>query len=94
MPAQDLLNSVLRVYLRTTLAYGFTRAVTYDYKSTDKYFNENTRHTEVKDMLLVHKIGKISGNTCAAVVAWPFMIHDDLTLFECALRGKDPKEYQ
>ncbi len=68
--------------------------MTYDYQSTKKYYNKITYESEVKDMLLVDKIGRISGNTCAALIAWPAMLGEDLAKLECAVKGKDVKEYQ
>jgi hypothetical protein len=88
------LQLAFRVYFRTCLAYGFTRSVTYDYKGTKKYYNEVTEKREEKDMLLVDKIGRITGSTCAALVMWPGMLGEDLARLECAVKGKDAREYQ
>jgi hypothetical protein len=85
---------VLRIYVNSALAYGFTRAVTYDYKSSKRYYNDKTGESEDKEMLLVDKIGRISGMTAAAILLWPGMIGEDLARLECAVKGKDPKEYQ
>ena len=83
------LRTVLRAYFNTALVYGFARAVTYDYKGSKKYYNDNTRTYENKEMLLVDKIGRVSTNTLAAVLAWPFMLGDDLARLECTIKGKD-----
>jgi hypothetical protein len=88
------LQLAVRVYFRTCLAYGFTRSVTYDYKGTKRYYNEVTEKREEKDMLLVDKIGRITGGTCAALVMWPVMLGEDLARLECAVKGKDVREYQ
>jgi hypothetical protein len=85
---------VFRAYVNTCLAYGFTRSVTYDYKGTKKYYNRNTCEREEKDMLLVDKIGRITGGTCAALIMWPGMVGEDLARLECAVKGKDVREYQ
>lgn len=85
---------VLRVYVNTCLSYGFTRSVTYDFKDTKKYYNRNTGELEKKDMLLVDKIGRISRQTFAAVFLWPGMLGEDLARLECAVKGKDVREYQ
>ena len=89
-----LVIRALRVYFNTCLSYGFVRSVTYDYKSTKKYYNEISGKNEVKDMLLVDKIGHISGSTWAAVFLWPAMLGEDLVRLECAVKGKDAREYQ
>ena len=85
---------VLRVYVNTCLSYGFTRSVTYDFKDTKKYYNRNTGELEKKDMLLVDKIRRSTGGTCAALVMWPGMLGEDLGRLECAVKGKDVREYQ
>ena len=84
----------LRVYLGTTLAYGFTRAVTYDYNGKKYYLNEKTGRHEKKEMLLVDNIGSITGATVAAVVVWPSMLGADLARLECAAKGVDHSEYK
>ncbi len=68
--------------------------MTYDYKGTKRYYNEVTDRREEKDMLLVDKIGRITGGTCAALIMWPGMVGEDLARLECAVRGKDVGEYQ
>lgn len=88
------LSRALGVYVNATVAYGFTRAVTYDYTGVKKYFNAKTGRTEVKEMLLVDKVGSVCTNSFAAIVAWPFMVTQDLTRLECALKRKDPSEYE
>ena len=82
------------IYTNTTLAYGFTRAVTWDYSGTSLYHNKKTDKYEHKEMLLVDKIGRVSWRTFAAVVAWPMMVGEDLARLECRLTGKDPAEYK
>jgi hypothetical protein len=49
---------------------------------------------ETKEMLLVDKIARITGKTCAALIVWPHMMVEDLTRLECAVKGKDIREYQ
>ena len=83
-----------RVYMHTTLAYGFARAITYDYKGSSRYFNGKTGEYEEKEMLLIDNIGRISSSTLAAWCVWPIMLGEDLTRLECAARGKDPAEYK
>jgi hypothetical protein len=94
MVTEAALRLIGRVYMRTFLAYGFTRSVTYDYQSTKKYWNEITVDNETKEMLLVDKIARITGKTCAALIVWPQMMVEDLTRLECAVKGKDVREYQ
>ena len=94
MPDMTLLYKAARVYLNTCLAYGFTRSVTYDYKGTKQYRNEVTDRCEEKDMLLVDKIGRITGQSCAAPILWAAMLGEDLARLECAVRGKNAREYQ
>ena len=93
MAEMAMMRAAARVYFNTCLAYGFTRSVTYDYQSTKRYFNKITDKSEVKDMLLVDKIGRISGYTCAALILWPAMLGEDMARLECAMKGKDVKEY-
>lgn len=88
------LNRIVNIYLNTTLAYGFVRAVTYNYENQKLYYNAHTSDFERKEMLVFDKIGTISFKTSAAVVAWPFMLRDDLVRLECAITGKDPDEYK
>lgn len=90
----DILRTVFRAYVNGTMAYGFTRAVTYDYKGTKRYYNNKIDHSEVKEMLLVDKISRITGGTMGAIFWWPMMMHEDLTRLECAIRGKDATEYE
>ena len=90
----DWLFTVLDVYLDVTVLYGFTRAVTYNYEGSREYYNKNTRKHEVKEMLLVDKIGRITSKTFAAVFMWPRMLHEDLTRAECAMSGKNHLEYK
>ena len=90
----DTLYRALRVYFHSCVAYGFARSVSYDYKGTKRYYNEVTEKREEKDMLLVDKIGRITGQSCAAVIMWPGMLGEDLARLECAMRGKDHMEYQ
>ena len=73
--------------------YGFFRSITYDYKKTDRYFNEKTRSFEVKEMLYVDKVGRVLANSLAAVTVWPFMMSDDFKRLECKVRGVDSVEY-
>lgn len=88
------LSRVLNAYVNVTLAYGFTRAVTYDYHDMKKYFNAKAYKTEVKEMLLVDKAARVGANTLAAIGAWPFMVHEDLRRLECALKRQDVSEYE
>lgn len=92
--SDKVLRLLSRVYLNTTLAYGFARATTYDHKGSRRYFNEKTDKYEEKEMLLIDNIGQISSSTVAAVFLWPIMLSKDLVLLECAVRGKDPAEYK
>jgi hypothetical protein len=88
------MRAALRMYVTGAMAYGFTRAVTYDYKSSKEYYNGKTGKCETKDMLLVDKIGRISGMTVAAILVWPVMLGGDLARLECLVKDKDPKEFQ
>ena len=85
---------IARIYFNTTCLYGFVRATTYDYQGVIEYYNENKSKFELKDMLLVDKIGRISRHTLAAPVTWPVMLGEDAMRFECFMRGRDPREYQ
>jgi hypothetical protein len=68
--------------------------VTYDYKGKKQYYNKITDKHEEKDMLLVDKIGRIMGSTCAALFLWPWILGEDLARLECIIKGKDAREYQ
>ena len=89
-----LLVSLWRVYSTTTLAYGFARAVTWAYDGNSRYYNKKTGEFELKEMLLVDKIGRVANSTISAVFIWPILIGEDLTRLECAVKGKDPAEYK
>ncbi len=84
---------VVSMYVGVTAAYGFTRAVTYDYEKTAEYYNRKTFRYEHKEMLFTDKVGTILGKTCLAITAWPNVLGRDLTRLECASRGKDLSEY-
>ena len=88
------LRRLANIYINTTLTYGFTRAVTYDYEGEKYYRNKKTAEYEKKEMLIFDKIGRISMKTVAATFAWPVMLGDDLIRLECVVRGKDPAEYK
>ncbi len=45
-------------------------------------------------MLLADKVGRIAGNTCVALIVWPGLLGEDLARLECAVKGKDVREYQ
>ena len=89
-----LLTTVIRAYVHTTMAYGFTRAVTYTDESQDRYYNAKTGIYELKDMLLIDKFGTVMAGSLAAIFMWPPMLWQDLTRLECAVRGKDAREYK
>jgi hypothetical protein len=84
---------VFNVYVVSTAAYGFTRAVTYDYEKTAEYYNRKTFRYESKDMLFTDRVGTILGKTFSAITGWPFLLGRDLIRLECAARGKDLSEY-
>lgn len=88
------LYRALRLYVNGALAYGFTRAVTYDYESSKQYYNDKTGREEKKEMLLVDKLGTVWGKTVSTLIFWPGMLGADLARLECAVKGKDPREYQ
>ena len=80
--------------MTATMAYGFTRAVTYSYNGSSVYFNEKTGRSEQKEMLLTDKVGRVTKHTFAAMIVWPVMLSMDLARVECFVRGKDPAEYR
>ena len=82
------------IYTNTTMAYGLTRAVTWEYDGKCRYLNKKTDMYELKEMLLIDKIGRVSWGTLAAVFAWPVMVVEDLSRLECRLTGKDINEYK
>ena len=93
MPHINMLTRCARIYVNTTLAYGFARAVTYEYEGTKNYYNNKTAKYEQKEMLLIDKIGRASASSVSAIFLWPIMLNDDLARLECAVRGKDLAEY-
>jgi hypothetical protein len=49
---------------------------------------------EEKEMLVIDKLARITGKTFASVYKWPYMLHEDLRLAECAMRNKNPIGYK
>ena len=100
IPKQDLtinvklLTTVIRAYVHTTMAYGFTRAVTYNYEGQQRYYNAKTGNYELKDRLLIDKFGSVMAGSFAAIFLWVPMLGQDLIRLECAVRGKDAREYK
>lgn len=93
---QSTLTKVARIcnyYVSATLAYGFTRAMTYRHENSKRYYNETSRCEEVKPMLFTDQIGRVLWHSWAAIFGWPVMLGQDLRSLECHVRGKDPKEY-
>jgi hypothetical protein len=84
---------VVKLYGGTVAAYGFTRAVTYDYENTAEYYNRKTFRYERKEMLFTDKVGTVLEKTCIAITGWPILLGRDLTRLECAARGRDLSEY-
>ena len=83
----------VRVYVQSVAVYGFTRAVTWDYAGSKEYYNARTHEYEIKEKLLVDKAWCVLDGTFSAYFAWPFMLGDDLTRLECAVKGRDAREY-
>jgi hypothetical protein len=88
------LPSMFRKYVYATMAYGFTRAATYDYTGTQIYHNEVSGYYETKEILLTDSIGKVASGSFSAPFVWPLMLGQDLTQLECIMKGKNPKEYK
>jgi hypothetical protein len=84
----------LVTYVYATAAYGFVRSTTYDYDRKKLYFNSQTQKSEVKEKLLIDKCGGVAIGTLSAISIWPIMLGGDIARLECAVRGKDPREYQ
>ena len=80
--------------MHTTLAYGFTRAVTYNYEGKQRYYNAKTGNYELKDRLLIDQFGSVMAGSFAAIFLWAPMVGQDLAKLECKLRGKDIREYE
>ena len=96
MPYQwniSLALKVVKIYMKGTALYGFTRAVTWDYQGKKEYYNAKTHQYETKEKLLVDKAYGVVGGTFAAYFAWPIMLGDDLVRLECAAKGRDAREY-
>ena len=86
-------SKFLKYYAGGTLLYGFVRSTTYDFKPKGEYYNWKTHSYETKDILLVDCVKRVTANTVAAVTVWPLMLNDDIVRLECAVYGKDPREY-
>jgi hypothetical protein len=84
---------LMNYYAGVTVAYGFTRSVTYDYTRDRNYYNEKVSRYETKEMLVTDKLGTVAGKTFSAISVWPFMIVHDFNRLECAVTGKDLKEF-
>jgi len=84
---------IVKVYLQSTTLYGFTRAVTWDYEGRKEYYNVRTQEFETKEKLFADKACSVLGGTCSAYFAWPRMLVDDLTRLECAVKGREAREY-
>jgi hypothetical protein len=84
---------IVRVYLKSTALYGFTRAVTWEYEGKKEYYNARTREFETKEKLIVDKAYGVLRGTFSAYFAWPCMLADDLTRLECAVKGREAREY-
>jgi len=96
MPGQwdiELGLKIVRLYLKGTGLYGFTRAVSWEYEGKKEYYNAKTDEIETKEKLIVDKAWGVLGGTFSAFFAWPFMLWDDLTRLECAVKGRDAREY-
>ena len=87
------LSKAVNVYVLSVWTYGFTRAATWDRKDTQEYYNSITRRREVKDKLVVEKVGGAFAGGFIALFVWPFMLGEDLTRLECVVRGKNAREY-
>ena len=85
---------MFRNYFCATMAYGFTRAATYEYSGTRIYHNEVSGLYETKEILLIDSIGNVASRTFAATFGWPHMLGQDLAQLECIVKGKNPKEYK
>ena len=96
MPVIDkVAKRVLNWYMGSMMTYGFVRAVTYEHETTQRYYNNKTERSEVKEMLVMDKIWCVMGKTCIAVFAWPGMLVYDLSRLEmCMMRGKNHEEYK
>jgi hypothetical protein len=84
---------IMKVYLQSTTLYGFTRAVTWDYEGKKEYYNARTKEFETKEKLIVDKAYGVLRGAFAAYFVWPGMLSDDLTRLECAVKGREAREY-
>jgi hypothetical protein len=85
---------LMKWYMRSTILYGFGRAVTYDYEDTRKYWNNKHERYENKEKLVVDKISWVMSKSFSTIFVWHLMLGDDLTRLECHVRGKDYEEYK
>jgi hypothetical protein len=92
-PNTKYVLKLVNYYVWGTVAYGFTRAVSYDFTGSHNYYNEKLRKFETKEMLFTDKLGTVAWKTFQAISAWPVMIVHDLNRLECAVTGKDLKEF-
>jgi hypothetical protein len=81
----------LRRYVAVTMTYGAVRAVTYDRggvgDGNGNYYNTRTHALENKPMLFTHAVGHVVGRACVAVLDLPWLLGEDITRLECAVRG-------
>lgn len=54
---------IVRLYVKGTGLYGFTRAVTWEYEGKKEYYNAKTYEFEVKNKLFVDKACDVVGKT-------------------------------
>jgi hypothetical protein len=89
----EIIRKTTMYYVNGTLLYCFVRSVTYADKKSKEYYNTRTHSFHTHEMLLVEKISRTMHKTLSAPFLWPMMLHRDLSLLECAMRGVDSAKY-
>ena len=79
----------LKIYLRTTCAYGLVHAIQWTWSRTTNLYNTHGR----REFLHVDKLLLVGLNTVSAPFIWPLLLRADLIRLECLVRGKPVGEY-
>jgi hypothetical protein len=82
-----------RRYLAATLAYGFTRAVTYDYEDQVFSYNYGKKSYDGHPLLVADTAALIVLKTAVTPVLWPAILHHDVSRLECFWFDKAPPKY-
>lgn len=79
-------------YLSFTMLYGTVHSAVHA-PTYFRYTNRHTGKTATQPVLLTHQFLNVLSGCVIGPFAWPCMVYRDLTMAECALRGRDPADY-